>query len=306
MIYTVTLNPSIDYIMQIDSFSEGAVNRAKREFAVPGGKGINVSVMLSRLGVENTALGFLAGFTGEEIRRSVRARGCKEQFLMLDEGFSRINVKLKAQAETEINGQGPDITEGDVNALFAQLSALQKGDILVLSGSVPHSVLQTIYRDMMALVTPLGVKVAVDAAGALLLNVLSYRPFLIKPNHHELGEFFGVTIETRAEAAYYAKKMQEMGALNVLVSMAGMGAVLVCEDGQILECDAPHGKLKNSVGAGDSMLAGFLAGFLDDEKYEKALILGIASGSATAFCDDIAKREDVLFLYDKIRQDMAE
>ena len=301
MIYTVTLNPSIDYIVKVNDFCLGAVNRAERELAVPGGKGINVSVMLTRLGVENTALGFLAGFTGEEIRRAVRARGCREDFILLPDGFSRINVKLKAGEETEINGNGPVITEADLEALLHKIMALRQGDILVLSGSVPRCVPQTVYRDIMQAMAGRGVKIAVDASGALLRDVLSCRPFLIKPNHHELAALFGVSIETRADAALYAKKLQQMGACNVLVSMAEKGAVLVSENGNVLACDAPCGKVINSVGAGDSMVAGFLTGYQNGGDFEKALRLGLAAGSASAFSDDLAEREDVLSLYEKIK-----
>lgn len=301
MICTVTLNPSIDYIVKVNNFLLGAVNRTEGELAVPGGKGINVSVMLTRLGVENTALGFIAGFTGEEIRRAVRARGCKEDFILLSEGFSRINVKLKAGEETEINGNGPVITDADMASLMEKLTALGAGDVLVLSGSVPRSVPQTIYRDIMQALAGRGVKTVVDASDALLRDVLPCRPFLVKPNQHELAAFFGVPIETHADAALYARKLQDMGACNVLVSMAEKGAVLVTEDGDILECDAPKGKVLNSVGAGDSMVAGFLAGYQNDGDHRKALRLGIAAGSAGAFCEDLAKKEDVLSLYEQIK-----
>lgn len=301
MIYTVTLNPSIDYIVKVNDFCAGAVNRAERELAVPGGKGINVSVMLTRLGVENTALGFLAGFTGEEIRRAVRARGCREDFILLSEGFSRINVKLKAGEETEINGNGPVITEVDMEVLLHKIIALRQDDILVLSGSVPRHMPQTVYRDMMQAMAGKGVKIVVDASGALLYDVLPCRPFLIKPNHHELAALFGVSIETRADAALYAQRLQQMGACNVLVSMAEKGAVLVTEEGEILECDAPKGKVINSVGAGDSMVAGFLTGYLNGGDHRKALRLGIAAGSAGAFCEDLAEKDDVLSLYEQIK-----
>ena len=301
MIYTVTLNPSMDYIVKVNDFCTGAVNRAERELAVPGGKGINVSVMLTRLGVENTALGFLAGFTGEEIRRAIRARGCREEFILLSEGFSRINVKLKAGEETEINGNGPVITEADREGLLQKIMALRQDDILVLSGNVPRCVPQTVYRDIMQAMAGKGVRIVVDASGALLRDVLPCGPFLIKPNHHELAALFGASVETRADAALYAQKLQQMGARNVLVSMAEKGAVLVTENGDVLECDAPHGRVINSVGAGDSMVAGFLTGYQNGGDFAKALRLGIAAGSASAFSDDLAEREDVLALYEQIK-----
>ncbi len=305
MIYTVTLNPSIDYIVRLNTFMLGAVNRAQKETAVPGGKGINVSVMLARLGVENTALGFLAGFTGDEIRKEVRARGVREDFSMLSDGFSRINVKLKAGEETEINGNGPEISRKDMDALMQKLSFLQVGDILVLSGSVPNSVPDTVYCDIMHALGK-DVKIVVDAAGALLWDVLPCRPFLIKPNHHELSALFNTPIETRAEVVFYAKKLKELGAQNVLVSMAEKGAILLASDGEIYEATAPQGKVLNSVGAGDSMVAGFLAGYLDGENYEKALKMGIAAGSASAFSEDLAQGESVFSLYEKINQKMIE
>lgn len=301
MIYTVTLNPSIDYIVKMNTFQLGAVNRALSEVVLPGGKGINVSIMLSRLGVENTALGFLAGFTGEEIRRAMRARGCREDFILLEGGFSRINVKLKTGEETEINGSGPTISFQDMERLMEKLQVLTENDILVLSGSVPSSLPQTIYREIMTRLAAQNVQVVVDAARSLLTDVLSCRPFLVKPNHHELGEIFGVRIDSRAQASIYAKKMQEMGARNVLVSMAEKGAILAAEDGCVYECGAPRGQVINSVGAGDSMVAGFVAGYLDGVDFEKALTLGIAAGSASAFSEDLAEKEDVLRLLGEIR-----
>ncbi len=306
MIYTVTLNPSIDYIVRLNAFTIGAVNRAKKETAVPGGKGINVSVMLARLGVENTALGFLAGFTGEEIRKEVRARGVREDFSILSDGFSRINVKLKAGEETEINGNGPEISQKALDDLMQKLSSLRDRDILVLSGSVPNSVLHTVYRDIMQSLLEKDVKIVVDAAGSLLLDVLPCRPFLIKPNHHELSALFNTPIETRAEVVFYAKKLKALGAQNVLVSMAEKGAILLAADGEIYEATAPQGKVLNSVGAGDSMVAGFLAGYLDGENYEKALKLGVASGSASAFSEDLAQADAVFSLYEKINQKTIE
>ncbi len=293
MIYTVTLNPSVDYIVRLPSFTVGKVNRADYEAIVAGGKGINVSVMLHHLDVESTALGFVAGFTGAEIQRLMREMGCRERFIMLNEGFSRINVKMKTEEESEINGAGPVIPKASLDALMTMLDDLHKGDILVLSGSVPKSVPRTIYRDMAARLAKKDVMIAVDASGSLLTDILPYHPFLIKPNHHELGELFGVNIETAEDAILYAKKLQERGARNVLVSMASKGAVLVSEKGSVHTARAPKGKVVNSVGAGDSMLAGFLSGYLESESYENALALGIAAGSASAFSEGIADKEAV-------------
>jgi 1-phosphofructokinase len=293
MIYTVTLNPSVDYIVRIPSFSVGKVNRADYEAVVAGGKGINVSVMLHQLGVESTALGFIAGFTGAEIQRLVCEMGCRERFIMLSEGFSRINVKMKTETESELNGAGPMIPKASLDALMAQINALQTGDVLVLSGSVPRSVPETIYRDMAALLTKKNVMVVADASGKLLLDILPHRPFLIKPNHHELGALFGVDIETKEYAVIYAKKLQEMGARNVLVSMASKGAVLISEKGSVHTASAPERIVVNSVGAGDSMLAGFLAGYLEKGSYDDALKLGIAAGSASAFSEGIATFDKV-------------
>ncbi len=296
MIYTVTLNPSLDYIMKLDSFSVGEVNRSSYEAIVAGGKGINVSVMLQNLGAESIALGFLAGFTGEEIRHRVQSLGCKEQFTMLKDGFSRINVKIKAGEESEINGAGPRIPEEALCALMETLDGLSADDILVLSGSVPSSVPKTIYRDIAVRLAEKGVKIVADAGGSLLTDILPYRPFLIKPNHHELSDIFGVKIEDMETAAFYAKKMQEMGARNVIVSLAGAGAILATEDGAVYTAKAPKGEVVNSVGAGDSMVAGFLHGYLESGNFADALKLGIAAGSASAFSEGIAEKELVLTL----------
>lgn len=293
MIYTVTLNPSLDYIVRLPSFTPGEVNRSLGETIVVGGKGINVSVMLHALGVESTALGFVAGFSGEEIRRLLRKGDIHERFITLHEGFSRINVKLKTDVESEINGAGPVIAPEELAALKTMLSDLRDGDTLVLSGSVPQSVSQSIYREIAEMLVHKDVMIAVDASGALLSDILPFHPFLIKPNHHELGAFFGVTIENAEQAVHYAKRMQQRGARNVLVSMAGDGAVLVSMDGDVYGASAPKGEVINSVGAGDSMLAGFLAGYLDGGSYERALALGIAAGSASAFCEGIASRDAV-------------
>ena len=240
MIYTVTLNPSIDYLVYMNEFAPGCVNRSAGEAIMPGGKGINVSLMLRYLGVESTALGFIAGFTGEEIRRLVRGEGVSERFLLLEDGFSRINVKVKGGVESELNGAGPTVLPEALSALMRQLGELDVEDILILSGSVPPSVPDTVYRDMAAVAAKKGVKFIADAAGELLLQTLPYHPFLVKPNHHELGALFGVEIHTREDAAFYAARLRELGAQNVLVSMAAKGAALVCENGVLFHgCGLP-------------------------------------------------------------------
>ena len=300
MIYTVTLNPSLDYILRLDDFKAGQVNRANYEAIVAGGKGINVSVMLHALGIRSEALGFIAGFTGEEIRRRVHEMGCDERFVLLKDGFSRINVKLKTSEESEINGAGPFVSEEALRSFFDILDTLTKGDILVLSGSVPKCIPETIYRDIADSLGKKGVEIVADASGELLLGVLPYHPFLIKPNHHELSALFGVEIQTSEDAACYAGELQKMGARNVLVSMAGDGAVLLDEKGNVYTAAAPLGTVVNSVGAGDSMLAGFLAGYLESGDMKRALFMGISAGSASAFCEGIASFDDVMTLFSEI------
>lgn len=292
MIYTVTFNPSLDYIVGVKDFIPGRVNRIEHEEIRPGGKGINVSVMLHRLGVENIALGFTAGFTGAEIRRRLAAVGCRADFIPVD-GLSRINVKLRTRAETELNGRGPDIPAFALDRLYQQLDRLDGDDLLVLAGSIPNSLPADIYETILHRLEPKKIRTVVDATGALLSNVLRYRPFLIKPNHHELGELFGVELSSKAEAAQYARKLQAQGARNVLVSMAKDGAVLLTEDGDVREAAAPSGRVKGSVGAGDSMVAGFLAGYFRTKDYAEAFRLGLAAGSATAFADWLASADEV-------------
>ena len=293
MIYTITFNPALDYIVSSKNFQMGMTNRTDRELLLPGGKGINVSIVLHNLGMESTALGFIAGFTGEEIKRRVEACGCMTQFIKIQDGYSRINVKLMDTEGTEINGKGPDIDEKSLNALLAILDSLQEDDILVLAGSIPASLPDSIYHDICERLQYRNLKIVVDATKDLLVNVLPLHPFLIKPNHHELGEIFGVKLTTREDVIPYAKKMQEMGAVNVLVSMAGTGAVLAAENGMVYTLPAPKGKLVNGVGAGDSMVAGFLAGYLQDKDYEKAFQMGLATGSASAFSQLLATKEEV-------------
>ncbi len=296
MIYTVTFNPSLDYIVNVDHFRTGVVNRITKELIFPGGKGINVSMVLNNLGFETTALGFMAGFTGKEIVRLLDVRGIKSNFINVTEGNSRINFKLRSDEETEINGQGPKITEENIKELYAQLDKLVAGDTLVLAGSIPDVLPQSIYMDIMKCLEGRGIDIAVDATRKLLMNVLPYKPFLIKPNNHELGEIFGVELTDKDEIITYAKKLQEMGARNVLISMAGDGAVLVAENGETYKAESPKGKLVNSVGAGDSMVAGFISGYKETGSYKEALRKGLCTGSASAFSEELATKEEVLEL----------
>lgn len=304
MVYTVTFNPAIDYVVHTDEMIVGNVNRSKSEQMYCGGKGINVSFVLSELGIASKALGFVAGFTGRAIEEEVAAKGVAADFVHLKEGCSRINVKIKsgtasgAAKETELNGQGPKISAGAIHALYEKLDKLQDGDILVLAGSIPASLPSDIYEKILARLSDREIRTVVDATKDLLLNVLKYRPFLIKPNNHELGEMFGVTLSNEEEIISYAKKLKEMGAVNVLISMAGDGAILIDERGNVHKCGVCKGEVKNSVGAGDSMVAGFLAGAGDGD-YEYALKLGTAAGGATAFSDGLATKD---FIYELLEQ----
>lgn len=300
MIYTVTFNPSLDYIVSVDDFKLGMTNRTASEIMFPGGKGINVSIVLNNLGLESTAFGFAAGFTGDEIIRRTEEFGVHAEFINIQEGISRINVKLTSIDGTEINGQGPHITEDKVEELYRKLDQLKEGDVLVLAGSIPGSMADDTYQIIMERLQHKGIRIVVDATSKLLLNVLQYHPFLIKPNHHELGEIFGVTINTQDEVIPYAKKLQEMGACNVLISMGGKGAVLVAENGEIFKAAAPEGKLVNSVGAGDSMVAGFTAGYLTTGSYEEAFKMGVATGSASAFSENLATKPEVEDVYQRV------
>ena len=297
MIYTVTFNPSLDYIVSVDDFQLGRTNRTTKEQMLAGGKGINVSTVLSNLGIQNIALGFVAGFTGRELETMAKEQGLCCDFITLEQGCTRINVKLKDFDGTEINGMGPVIDSTAVERLMNQLRMLQEGDVVVLAGSIPSSMSDSIYRDIMEELAPKGIKFVVDATKKLLLNVLEYHPFLIKPNNHELGEIFGVTLETRESVVSYAKKLQEMGARNVLVSMAGEGAVLVAENGDVFMAPSPEGKLVNAVGAGDSMVAGFLAGWEETKDYQHAFKMGLAAGSASAFSELLATKDEIKELY---------
>ena len=291
MIYTVTFNPALDYIVFLDDMKLGDINRATRESIFYGGKGINVSTILNNLGLETTALGFVAGFTGKAIEEGLASLGIHTDFIHLPEGNSRINVKVKHGDETEINGQGPVITDEAIEALFAKLDTLTEDDILVLAGSIPNTLPEDIYEKILARLEEKRIRIAVDATKDLLLNVLKYHPFLIKPNNHELGEMFHTVCKTKDDIEHYAKELQKMGARNVLISMAGDGAILITEEGETIQMGTPKGKVINSVGAGDSMVAGFLAGYLKNGSYEEALKTGTAAGSATAFSEGLASLE---------------
>ena len=293
MINTITLNPSLDYVVKVDSFKADSLNRSSDEQIYAGGKGINVSIVLKNLGVDNTALGYVAGFTGDEILRQIKEHNVDCDFVKLQNGMSRINVKLRSDGETEINGAGPEITEKDLESLYEKINKLEKGDFLILSGSIPKSVPNDIYERIMKSLLDKEVEFIVDATKDLLLKVLKYRPFLIKPNHHELAEMFQVELKNDDDIITYGKKLQEMGAKNVLISMAGDGAIFLPENGEPIKREVPKGVLKNSVGAGDSMVAGFLCGYLKNKDLGEAFKMGVATGSASAFSEELATKEEV-------------
>lgn len=293
MIYTVTFNPSLDYIVSVERLKPGVVNRTSREMIYPGGKGINVSHVLRNLGFDSVALGFQAGFTGREIARLMEKQGIRADFIEVKNGMSRINVKIRSDAETEINGMGPAIGAEDIERLYEKLEKLEEGDLLVLAGSIPAVMPETVYRDIMGHLSGKRLRVVVDATKDLLRNVLEYHPFLIKPNNHELSEIYGVTITTREQVIPYARRLQEEGARNVLVSMAGEGAVLLAETGEVFQAEAPEGTVINSVGAGDSMVAGFIAGYEASGEYGQAFYTGVCAGSASAFSEGMATKEAV-------------
>lgn len=292
MVYTVTFNPAIDYVVHTSELIAGRTNRSSYEEMYVGGKGINVSIVLAELGVKSKALGFVAGFTGRAIEDGASEKGVETDFVHLENGCSRINVKIKSDMETELNGQGPKIPESAIEQLYEKLDKLRDGDVLVLAGSIPSTLPSDIYEKILARLSRRKIKTVVDATKDLLLNVLKYRPFLIKPNDLELGEMFGTELKTDDEIIVYAKKLREMGAANVLVSMAGDGAILVDEKGNVHKCGVCKGTVKNSVGAGDSMVAGFIAGS-ENGDYEYALKLGTAAGGATAFSDELAKKGEI-------------
>ncbi len=298
MIYTVTFNPAIDYVAYLDGkLKLDSINRNASEEYQFGGKGINVSNVLKTLGYDSIALGFVAGFTGDGLEKGLKDMGVKTDFIHIANGMTRINVKVKALEETEINGIGPTITDGDMEKLYAKLKKIQKGDILLLSGSTPKCLSNDTYERIMEYLQHKDIQVVVDATGELLINVMKYHPFLVKPNNYELGEIFGTVPGDDEAIISCAKKLQEMGGRNILVSMAGEGALLLDERGVCYRIGCPKGKVKNSTGAGDSMVAGFLAGYLSTQDYGCALKLGTAAGSATAFSIGLAKKEDIENLY---------
>lgn len=299
MIYTLTCNPSVDYVVQMDEFQAGMVNRALGEQVFSGGKGINVTVILKNLGVSNRALGFLAGFTGDFIEQDLREQGCQTEFVRLAKGFSRINVKLRGQEESEINGGGPAVDPMAVEALFEKINNLQKGDMLIICGSIPPSLPKDLYEKILSLLDGRGVYTVVDTAGEALMRTLRFEPFLIKPNHQELEELAHSRLFTREEIIAQGRRLQEMGARNVLISLAAEGAVLLTSDGKVLYGEAPRGTVRNSVGAGDSMVGGFMAGWLKTGSFQAALQWGIAAGSASAFCEGLATGEEIRRLYEE-------
>ena len=299
MIYTVTFNPAIDYVVRTGEMKVGVVNRTESEEIYFGGKGLNVSIILNELGIKSEALGFVAGFTGEAIENGMAKDGIKTDFVHLNNGFSRINVKIQSSFETEINGQGPEISEENIEELFKKLNKIQDGDTIVLAGSIPASLPSDIYERILEYLKNKKIRAIVDATGDLLMNVLKYKPFLIKPNNFELEEIFGVELKTAEDVSEYALKLKEMGAVNVLVSMAGDGAILSDENGKIHACGVCSGTVKNSVGAGDSMVAGFIAG-CEKKSYEYALKLGTAAGGATAFSDGLAKKDLIYSLLEQL------
>lgn len=300
MIYTVTFNPSLDYIVSVKDFRPGMTNRTSSELMLAGGKGINVSIVLGNLGIKSTALGFIAGFTGDEIVRRLHNGGINSEFIKINDGISRINIKLKSIDGTEINGQGPHIESSHIEQLMNRLRRLESGDVLVLAGSIPAGISDNIYKDIMDMLKDKGVQIVVDATSRLLTNVLEYNPFFIKPNQHELGDIFNVTLNTQEEVIPYALKLKKMGAVNVCVSMGGKGAILVADDGNVYKAKAPDGILKNSVGAGDSLVAGFLSGWIEKKDYEYAFRKGVATGSASAFSERLATVGEVNMLIDKV------
>ena len=304
MIYTVTFNPSLDYIVATDSLILGKVNRTVSELILSGGKGVNVSIVLNNLNVKNTALGFIAGFTGKEIENGLKKLGCCCDFITIEKGFSRINIKIKAKEETELNGMGPEISQKELNQLFEKLDCLQSQDILILAGSVPNSLPQNIYEKIMERLQNKNIRIIVDATKDLLINVMKYQPFLDKPNTHELGELFHTTLNTEEDIIFYGKKLQQManGNVNVLVSRAGEGAILIGTDDNIYKSPAPKGTLINSVGAGDSMVAGFIAGYLKNHSLEEAFYMGVATGSASAFSKYLATKEEVEAVLSQLKQ----
>ena len=301
MIYTVTLNPALDYIVTVNGFETGKTNRTETEMMLPGGKGINVSIVLNNLGIRNKSLGFVAGFVGDEIIRRLNTYGIDTDFVKLQEGNSRINVKLTSIDGTEINGQGPSIPGDEFERFLSKMDSFSEGDFVILSGSIPRTMPDNTYQVIIDRITKKGVTVIVDATGELLTNSLQFHPFLIKPNNHELGEIFNTEINTWEEAALYATKLQDMGARNVFVSMGEKGGVLVTENGDVYKGNSPASNIINTVGAGDSLVAGFLAGYLENKDFEHAFYMGMAAGAASASSDNLATGDEVLSMYNKMR-----
>ena len=297
MVYTVTFNPALDYVMNVEKLSTDDINRTESEELYYGGKGINVSAILSRLNIPTVALGFTAGFTGKKLKGMLDDDGIKNDFTELNSGFTRINVKVKFGKELDINANGPEITADKIKELFLKLKKLNDGDYLVLAGSVPASLPDDLYSKILEELSGKNINIVVDTTGNQLLNVLKYKPFLIKPNHHELGEIFGQEMDTTEKITEYAKKLQEMGAVNVLVSRGGDGAVLVDGNGTVHPAAAVEGTLVNSVGCGDSMVAGFIAGYITNKSYSEALKLSVASSAATAFSKELAKADEIYKIY---------
>ena len=297
MVYTVTFNPALDYVMNVEKLSTDDINRTESEELYYGGKGINVSAILSRLNIPTVALGFTAGFTGQKLKEMLDDDGIKNDFTELNSGFTRINVKVKFGKELDINANGPEITAEKIKELFLKLKKLNDGDYLVLAGSVPASLPDDLYSKILEELSGKNINIVVDTTGNQLLNVLKYKPFLIKPNHHELGEIFGQEMDITEKITEYAKKLQEMGAVNVLVSRGGDGAVLVDGNGTVHPAAAVEGTLVNSVGCGDSMVAGFIAGYITNNNYSEALKLSVASSAATAFSKELAKADEIYKIY---------
>lgn len=300
MIYTVTFNPALDYILELDKLEVGKIQKSKSELILPGGKGINVSIVLTNLEIGNVALGYKAGFVGEEIERLLKNMKVETDFIKIENSNSRINVKISANEETAINANGPEITEDKVSELLEKLKNLNENDFLVLSGSIPKSLKDDIYEKICNIVRTKNVKIVVDATKNLLVQSLKYNPFLIKPNNEELGEIFGVDIHTKEDAYVYGRKLKEMGAKNVLVSMGKIGAVLIDENNNEYFVKSPEGKRVNTVGSGDSMVAGFIAGYIKFNDYEKALKMGVSAGTASALSKYLAKKEEVYNLFDNL------
>lgn len=298
MIYTITFNPALDYIAQVENFKIGEINRTKTETILPGGKGLNVSIVLKNLEIENTALGFVAGFTGEELIRKMESQGVKTDFVKVEKGITRINIKISSMSknkveETALNGMGPQITKGDIDALFEKIQKMSTKDIVILSGSIPKNMDKDIYEKICKVLNEKGITFIVDSTQELLMNVLKYNPFLIKPNKEELEETLNCKISTKEDIVNAAKELKKMGAQNVLVSLGNDGALLLTKEDETYYSKAPKGQVVNTVGSGDSMVAGFLAGYYQTQDYEYALKVGVAAGSASAFSIRLATKEDV-------------